>query len=169
MNLIVRTTPAYPGAHATAREIVLLADAYRAAAVSLQARERSGEALGRLPARLCAVHAIELYLNAYLLHAGMGPEAIRGCRHDLAERNRRAETLGLKLRRRTSEHLARMTAEREYLVLRYGPEMAGTVSECTRVKATMEEVARKVRPSILVQALLSDPRDGKRAAPVVGA
>jgi hypothetical protein len=69
MNVEIRGLP-YPGSNASAREILNLADAYRAAALSLFATGSRGRSPAAAPARLCAVHAIELYLNAYLRHAG---------------------------------------------------------------------------------------------------
>jgi hypothetical protein len=41
-------------------------------------------------------------------------------------------------------HLESMTGKREYLVSRYGPEMAATVSQVNRLTATLDEVADKV-------------------------
>jgi len=37
-----------------------------------------------------------------------------------------------------------MAGNREYLVTRYGPEMAATISQINRLTATLEEVANKV-------------------------
>jgi alpha-ketoglutarate-dependent taurine dioxygenase len=90
------------------------------------------------------VHAIELYLNAYLRHAGHPAEQIRSCRHDLAERVPQVAAFGLTFRKKTVRHLVRMTAAREYLIVRYGPEQACKVSETNRLTATLEEVAGKV-------------------------
>jgi alpha-ketoglutarate-dependent taurine dioxygenase len=74
-------------------------------------------------------------------------EQIRSCRHDLAERVPQVAAFGLTFRTKTVRHLVRMTAAREYLIVRYGPEQACKVSETNRLTATLEEVAGKVRPS----------------------
>jgi hypothetical protein len=100
--------------------------------------------LSRAPCRLAAIQAIELYLNALLLHIGHEASAIRGMQHDLAKRTDHATAAGLKLRKRTAQHLAAMVGSREYLVTRYGPEMTGTVSQINRLIASLEEVATKV-------------------------
>ena len=133
---------AYPGSAATVADLLALAQAYRVSALCLL--ERRGQALSRAPATLCAIHAIELYLSAFLIHHGSSTAEIRGYCHDLAERGELALARGLTLRRRTAEHLAKMTRDREYLVSRYGPEDLSTLSSCNRLLATLNEVARKV-------------------------
>lgn len=55
-----------------------------------------------------------------------------------------ARDAGLILRRRTAEHLATLTCNREYLVIRYGPEMTATLTQVNRVMATLEELSTKV-------------------------
>jgi hypothetical protein len=131
----------YPGEGARAPQVLALADAYRRAALSLDAK---GSVYGRAPRHLAAIHAIELYLNALLLHDGMAAGCVRGLQHDLASRTRLAMEKGLSLRRRTAEHLASMTGNREYLVARYAPEMQVALSRDSRLMATLDEVARKV-------------------------
>lgn len=133
----------YPGGTATPDEILALADEYRAGAKALLEKGRKGQPLSLAPARLCAIHAIELYLNADLLARGTTPGEIRSHAHDLASRINEAGRDGLVLRKRTALHLARMTENREYLVSRYGPELTATCSQINRLMATLEEVARK--------------------------
>jgi hypothetical protein len=135
----------YPGANASAEEIMQLADEYCRAAETLLEGGRKGRPLSRAPSRLCAIHAIELYLNALLLHLGNNPKQVRSRKHDLAERASLAVENGLKLRKRTAEHLIAMTQRREYLVLRYSPEMPSTLSQVNRLMATLSEVGKKVR------------------------
>ena len=91
------------------------------------------------------MHAIELYLNAFLLAGGTPPEQVRSHFHNLAARTESAIASGLVLRKRTAEHLRKMTEDREYLVSRYGPEMTSTLSELNRLMATLEEVSKKTR------------------------
>ena len=134
----------YPGSSAGVEEIMQLADEYCRAAQALRKCGRKGKPLSRAPFRLCAVHAIELYLNALLLHLGDKPEQIRGRKHDLAARTRPALEGGLKLRERTAGHLIKMTETREYLVSRYDPEMSSTLSRINRLEATLNEVGKKV-------------------------
>lgn len=90
---------------------------------------------------MCAIHAIELYLNAFLRHEGVTPEEIRGRLHDLAEATFVDK---LKLRKKTAQHLEAMTAKREYLISRYAPERAKEHTELTRLAATLAEVMKKV-------------------------
>ena len=94
--------------------------------------------------RLVAIQAIELFLNAWLLTKGHSPSKLRGMQHDLEERTKLAVASGLVLRARTSEHLNSMGRTREYLIMRYGPEMASTASQINRLFATLDEVAEKV-------------------------
>jgi len=137
----------YPGADARVEEVIRLADHYRGAANDLLRLVEEKGARRVAPCRLCAVHAIELYLNAFLLEAGHSPERIRDSGHDLAARARLAIAGGLALRRRTAIHLATMTQGREYLVLRYDPGMA-ELPPLNRLWATLDEIARKVTSAV---------------------
>lgn len=67
---------------------------------------------------MVAIHAIELYLNAFLLHSGHDAAQIREFRHNLAARADLAVELGLALRKRTREHLHTMSQSREFLITR---------------------------------------------------
>ncbi|KQW37280.1 hypothetical protein ASD02_36425 [Ensifer sp. Root1252] len=64
---------------------------------------------------------------------------------DLGERTRRAVDAGLVLRRRTAEHLASLSSNREYLVIRYRPDLTASISQMSRLMATLDELSRKVR------------------------
>ena len=135
----------YPGETASVRDILALARQYRDAAVKL------GEGLSKpnhVPRRLLALHSIELYLNAFLLAKGLDHKTIRGFQHDLGERTRIAVDAGLVLRKRTAAHLATLSSSREYLVIRYGPELIATLSQVNRVMATLDELSQKVRKTL---------------------
>ena len=134
----------YPGTNACAAEIFALAAEYHEAAEALILKGRPRQPISRAPARLCAIHAIELYLNAFLLAAGDPPERVRAHFHNLADRANSAVGRGLILRKLTVAHLVRMTEDREYLISRYGPEMSGTLSESNRLMATLNEIAKMV-------------------------
>lgn len=134
---------AYPGAKANASQLLHLAEQYRSAAHSLLQQVRTRPLLSSAPSRLLAIHAIELYLNALLLHKGHGPQEIRGMRHDLSARALLAASKGLALRKLTQAHLATLVGNREYLVLRYEPEWKATVSQINRLTATLDELAKK--------------------------
>jgi hypothetical protein len=135
---------AYPGDSATPAELLRLAGEYRASARHLLPLGRKGDLLSRAPCRLVALHSIELYLNSYLLMAGMDRKALRGMQHNLSERATQAKSAGLSLRKRTFAHLVDLSANREYLVTRYGPEMTTTLSQLNRLMATVDELAKKV-------------------------
>lgn len=134
----------YPGELASARQVHELAEEYRKAANHLIQLGRPGKPLTRAPFRLAAIHAVELYLTALLLHRGYGPNQIRKMQHDLSERTEHAIEAGLRLRAKTAKHLQSLSQNREYLVTRYGPELAATASQINRLTATLEEVAAKV-------------------------
>ncbi len=134
----------YPGELASPKQIHDLAEEYRKAATLLLQLGRSGKPLTRAPFRLSAIHAIELYLTALLLHRGHDPNQIRKMHHDLAARAKHTVDAGLRLRAKTANHLQSLSQNREYLVTRYGPELAATVSQINRLTATLEEVAAKV-------------------------
>ena len=138
----------YPGTLATPAQIRELADAYCSAAHLLLGAGERRKPLTRAPFRLSAIHAIELYLNAFLLTHGRTATEVRGLRHDLRARTELAIAAGLRLRVKTIEHLKNLHESREYLVMRYGPELAATASQINRLTATLEEVAHKVTASI---------------------
>ncbi|MEM7635327.1 MAG: hypothetical protein AAF299_12245, partial [Pseudomonadota bacterium] len=56
----------YPGATASAQQVLQLANEYRTAAHTLLAQGKKKQPLSRAPCRLSAIHAIELYFNALL-------------------------------------------------------------------------------------------------------
>ena len=72
----------FPGSEATPVEICRLANVYRMAANRLLTEGRSKDPITWAPGRLCAIHAVELYLNAFLLHMKHEPSEIRGFRHN---------------------------------------------------------------------------------------
>ncbi|MDX8437110.1 hypothetical protein RFN25_27155 [Mesorhizobium abyssinicae] len=134
----------YPGELASPQQIHELAEEYRKAAHHLLPLGRAGKPLTRAPFRLSAIHAIELYLTALLLHRGHNPNQIRKMQHDLSARTEHTTAAGLRLRAKTAKHLQSLSQNREYLVTRYGPEMSATASQISRLTATLEEVAVKV-------------------------
>lgn len=139
----------YPGEKATPAEIVLLAAEYRRSAEMLLANGRSGAPLSWAPYRLVAMHAIELYLNAFLVAGGHSQASVRALQHDTASRSQLATVGNLRLRKRTVAHLISLSENREYLVARYDPSPV-SMSQLNRVHATLTEVALKV--AALIQA-----------------
>lgn len=75
----------FPGSNAKPWEVLNLANAYSRASILLFSEGQKQVALSIAPARMCAIHAIELYLNAFLRHEGVTPEEIRKRMHNLAE------------------------------------------------------------------------------------
>lgn len=66
---------------------------------------------------------------------------------------------GLGLKSKTAAHLARLNDQREYLLVRYGPESMDGLSEHTRIFATLKEVGQKVSSAVYNQPYeQSDPR-----------
>lgn len=139
--------PAYPGKAAGVRGILNLATQYQDAASKLGGGSSKPN---QVPQRLLALHAMELYLNAFLLAKGVTPMTICGFRHDLGERTRVASEAGLVLRKRTVAHLATLSASNEYHAIRYAPELMSTLSQVNRVMATVDELSRKVRKALRV-------------------
>ncbi|AMK26138.1 hypothetical protein K426_26195 (plasmid) [Sphingobium sp. TKS] len=135
---------AYPGEVATPDDIRQLAEEYRGAAHDLMGRGKRGKPSSWAPARMTAIQAIELYLNALLLARGVKPAEIRGYQHDLRKRTANPAVAALRLRQRTLEHLGKLSEGREYLSIRYGPELSGNLSQLNRLIATLDEVATKV-------------------------
>lgn len=130
----------YPGSTAPPLALLDMAHAYHNAAVHLFGALEGQGHVAQAPARLCAIHAIELYLNAFLRHRGERPETIRGRLHSLDDPDF-SEILAL--RKRTREHLVWITRNREYLVVRYGPELLKGQSQTNRLLATLREIMTK--------------------------
>ncbi len=141
----------HPWEAASAQQLLKLADEYRTAAHTLQTQGKKGKPLSRAPFRLAAIHAIELYLNALLRHKGMDAALIRNMQHCLSRRAELAPANGLRLRKKTADHLMDMTVKQEYVATRYAPELIASGSEITRLKATLDEVAQKVSVIIATQ------------------
>ena len=134
----------YPGAEATALQVLELADEYRRSADSLRRNVRARKPLSAAPFRLVAIQAIELYLNALMLKRGSAPTRVRALQHNLSARALFAKTNGLDLRKGTFRHLHELQAFREYLISRYGPELSVAGSQLNRLEATLRDVADKV-------------------------
>lgn len=83
-----------------------------------------------------------MYLNVFLRATGDDPQQVRALFHDLGERANSAVERGLILRKLTLAHLVRITENRDCLVSRYGPKMSDTLSQNTRLMATLNEIAR---------------------------
>lgn len=147
------TDGAYPGDPATPQQLLALADEYRLAAGELQHLKRKRAPLSLAPFRLTAIHAIELYLSAMLLAHGRQPSEIRALGHDLLKRAELAQGSGLKLRKRTLEHLRSLCTNREYLVSRYAPEPHSAASHVNQLLATLNEVAAKTAAIVTTAAL----------------
>lgn len=67
-KVILKTT--YPGQNAETQEVMALAEAYCAAAMALLKKAPVNVELSYAPARMCSIHSIELYLNAFLHKEG---------------------------------------------------------------------------------------------------
>lgn len=131
----------YPGSEAEVWQVVELANSYYHAAIVLFRDAEEKDPLAFAPASLCAIHAIELYLNAFLRHEGSSPGQIRARMHNLADPRFVA---ALKLRAKTARHLADITERREYLISRYAPELVSRHTELNRLSATLVEVMTKM-------------------------
>jgi hypothetical protein len=139
---------AYPGKAAGVRGILNLAKQYQDSAKKLgESSSKSNQA----PRRLLALHAMELYLNAFLIAKGVDPAAICGLQHDLGKRARLASEAGLVLRKRTVAHLATLSSRNEYDAIKYALELMSTLSQVNRVMATVDELSRKVRKALRVR------------------
>lgn len=136
-----------PDQEASAEALLAYAESYRAAATTLLTSD-GRDPLAAAPARYCALHAIELYLDAFLRGLGESPGRLRAHGHDLRVRAALAIARGLTLRRKTAQHLVRLSVERAHQIARYGPARPEPASETNRLAATLDEIARKVGDAI---------------------
>lgn len=154
----------YPSENASSVQLFQLAEEYRKSSKYLLSRDGAKKPISHAPFRLVTIHAIELYLNALLLHTGKKTMEIRAMQHDLARRTEAVVTSGIKLRKRTAAHLIILTEKREYLISRYGPEELPTASQINRLTATLDEVAEKVGKCIgVVPVAVPSPQPLRRS------
>lgn len=153
----------YPGETSTSAELIALADEFRRAADAVVLTCTRGSMISTAPFRLLCIHAIELYLNAFLRDAGQPAPAIRGLQHNLAARLELTDRYGLVLRQKTRGHLAAVSENREYLISRYEPD-AAKLSQLNRLQATLAEVREKV----LKKLSEPKPKNSARALTSVG-
>ncbi|MEM9797371.1 MAG: hypothetical protein AAF919_12835 [Pseudomonadota bacterium] len=135
-------TQHYPGSQAELHEIVDLAEIYFDTAEKMFSDRVKGEGLAHAPARFCAIHAIELFLNAFLKSEGDRPAQIRGRLHNLCNERFISD---LRLKKKTAEHLREITERREYLIARYAPDRTSQHTQINRLQATLREVRKKTR------------------------
>jgi hypothetical protein len=129
---------------ASAQEFLAFADEFHRAALVARKLCEPKKPLTRIGFCSLAIHAIELYLNAYLRNLEVSPAELKKISHNLRKRRLMAVAGGLKLRRKTQEHLDFMTVCREYRKVRYGPEIGSEKSELSQIDRTLREVAKKV-------------------------
>lgn len=141
----------YPGAEISPLQAYALAEEYWLAAHALKERGRPGHPVSRCPFRLCAIHAIELYLDALLLKQGCSAKEIRSMLHRLEPRVERALAGGLALRKKTSRHIRELDEKREYMAVRYAPELALTFSQVNRLTATLDQIRGIVSSALGVE------------------
>lgn len=141
-------TSCYPSARTRPADLLKLADEYRRTAGAAMSLGRKGRPISRAPYRMTAIHAVELYLSALLLHVGLSAEEVRKLNHDLAARTDLALGQGLSLREKTIQHLKTLSVSKEYLVSRYDPDLGPNLSPLNRLEATLNEVAERVGEAI---------------------
>lgn len=150
---VMKTENDYPGADCDPVEILALANQFKDAAIKLLAQGRSSHIqAAHAPVRLCALHAIELYLNAYHRFQGEPAEKVRAYMHNFAIKAARAKELGLVLKTGTSDHLDKVSDKREYLVSRYAPGLFSELSQTNRLEATLNEVSNKVTKALAAES-----------------
>jgi hypothetical protein len=134
--------PATGGISSSAKpqEMLDLAKSYADAAEHLFAEHRASKMSLQKPARLCALHAIELYLHAFLTFRGATDKQMKD-RHHALWHEEFSDRLGLDAK--TQQHLKDLTTEKAYLAVRYGCEPPHTMCAETRMKRTLELIREK--------------------------
>lgn len=134
-----------PSSH---RELIELAASYAEAAEKLKELWKKGVPLSQAPFRFVAIHAIELYLNAYLETNDHDPKEIRGLQHDLQKKTNCAMADGLKLKLRTVKYLGKLTANADYTCARYKPASLKQPAPPSQLLAAMNDVKDKVAMAV---------------------
>ena len=127
-----------------ARQTLALAKEFAAAASVLRAHVRRGDPSSHAPFRFACLHAIELYLCAFLRFREYDHADIRKTGHQFCLKAALALDRGLVLRTKTLGHLVELSGRREYLHARYDPAALAPASQVNRLEATLDEIGRKV-------------------------
>jgi hypothetical protein len=141
-------TSAYPGEKMSPGQMLALAHEYKRIAQSLDKLEIKSRPIALAPFRFAAIHAIELYINAYLLFRGVEARELRKINHDLVRRQIWAHELGLVLRSKTIERIGQIMLNREYLSARYSVCHVKNGLDFTQLEMVMSELAKKVTMKI---------------------
>jgi hypothetical protein len=143
----------YPGDSATAQQLLELADQYFNAALTTRAKQvKPRQRLTWAPTRLLYVHAIELYLNAWLRKKNVANATLRGMKHSLSERYNEAARLGLTLPDSAQRNLVQVEHENAYVVVRYGPERLRELSNPMQLEGSLIAVRKAVLSAFTVPA-----------------
>lgn len=132
--------PAKTSTEAMPQDVLDLAGKYAEAAEYLFAEHRRSKPGLNLPARLCALHAMELYLHAFLRFRGATAKQIRARNHGLWHEE---FNLCLGLDAKTCQHLQDLTNGREYLSVRYPLEPDRQPCPLNRMERTLEAIREK--------------------------
>jgi hypothetical protein len=133
-----------PGDGMDAMSTLALAEEFAQASMSLRKFCRKGCLNSHAPFRFAALHAIELYLAAYLRFHGLDNSELRSTGHRLCDKLKCATNYGLSLGKKTQEHIAELTNKQEYLVVRYDSTLLPRLTQINRLEATRDELAAKV-------------------------
>jgi hypothetical protein len=125
---------------ATPQDVLERAEQYAEAADFLFKGKTDAEVALHVPARLCALQAIELYLHAFLRFRGVSVKQIKARQHNVWHEE---FCQRLELDKRTREHLQRISKDRVYVAVRYPGEVSTRLCEPTRVERTLRAIRDK--------------------------
>jgi hypothetical protein len=134
----------FPGDSMDSLKTLALAAEYEQASIALRKLARRGEFQSFAPFRLAALHALELYFVSFLRMHGVANTEIRSTGHQFCAKMELAARYGFSVRKRTCDHLAQLTGNREYLVTRYDTTMLPLLTQVNRLEATLKEVGANV-------------------------
>jgi hypothetical protein len=133
-----------PGDSMDALSTLALAAEYAQASKALRKLGRMRQAQSYAPFRFAALHAIELYLSAYLRLHGLDNAELRSTGHRFCAKTELATQHGLRLRKKTHAHLIELSGNREYQAVRYDTTMLALLTKINRLEATRDEIAAEV-------------------------
>lgn len=134
------------GADVEPQELLRLAGCYARAALRAQP-VTNGNQVNSAPSRLLLIHAIELYLTAYLRHCGVPHGDMLTLNHKLHERALRARENGLPLGDKTLRRLENVDNRQEYKAVRYAPA-AYQQSPVNQLESILIDVQRKLEKAL---------------------
>jgi len=128
-----------------APDLIALANEYAKCANALNGLRKQNRRLQSAPHRFAALHAIDLYLNACLIHLGKGLKHTKSLQHNFYVKFELLELEGFVLKQRFKTYLKLLTDSGEYTQTRYSFHTVSDELSIPQLQALLREIAKKAK------------------------